>query len=526
MKPVFSRPTGHLLAVSLMVCGWMTSAHAQTLTVVAHAALRTLDPVLTTAHIVRNHGYMVYDTLLATDAKGAIQPQMVQGWEVADDGRSYTFTLREGLKWHDGTPVTAADCVASIQRWMTQDKMGQLMTADMESIQTLDTQRLKITMKYPGDLPLRALAKPSGVPAFMMPERIAKTPASEPITDPIGSGPFKMVMAEYRPGVQVVYEKNTDYVPRNEPPSALAGGKQVKVDKVRQIVMPDAMTAINALANGEVDMIEQVSVDLEPMLAKNKNITVQILDPQGYQTIMRMNHLHPPLNNKKIRQAAMLAIGQEDILQAAVGNPKYYTTCPAIFGCGTPYESDAGANITVKAQPEKAQALLKEAGYDGTPIVLLQPTDLVQIKSQPIVIAQALRKAGFKVDMQAMDWQTVVSRRAVQALPKEGGWSIFATNNLIAEVSDPLRAYAVVSNGKNAWFGWPDVPEIERLRVEFARAPDEAARKKLANEIQQLAIDEGVLLPMGQMSYLSAWRSNVNGLLQGPVPVFWGVEKK
>jgi len=502
------------------------AAQAQTLTVVAHAALRTLDPALTTAHIVRNHGYMVYDTLLATDAKGAIQPQMVQGWEVGDGGHSYTFTLREGLKWHDGSPVTAQDCVASIQRWASQDKMGQLMTADMETLQALDTKRLQIKMKYPGDLPLRALAKPSGVPAFMMPERIAKTPASQAITDPIGSGPFKMVMAEYRPGVQVVYEKNKDYVPRSEPPSALAGGKQVKLDKVRQIVMPDAMTAINALTNGEVDMIEQVSVDLEPMLAKNKNITVQILDPQGYQTIMRMNHLHPPFNNKKIRQAAMYAIGQEDILQAAVGNPKYYKTCAAIFGCGTPYESQDGADMIIKAQPEKAAALLKEAGYDGTPVVLLQPTDLVQIKSQPIVIAQALRKAGFKVDMQAMDWQTVVSRRAVQAPLKDGGWSIFATNNLIAEVSDPLRAYAVVANGKDAWFGWPDVPEIEESRVMFARAPDEEIRKKIARDIQQIAIDEGVLLPMGQMSYLSAWRNNVNGLLQGPVPVFWGVGKK
>lgn len=527
MNRAFHHLSKTAIAVTLVSCGLMSVAQTKTtINAVMHAPLRVLDPVITTAHITRNHGYMIYDTLLATDKDNNIRPQMVQDWKVSDDGRIYTFKLRDGLKWHDGAAVTAEDCVASIKRWATQDKMGQLLSSEMAGMKVVDASTFQISMKEPSNLAVRALAKPSGVAPFMMPKRIADTPPTQAITQHIGSGPFKMVTAEFKPGVQVVYEKNTDYVPRSEPASGLAGGKKVLVDRVKWIATPDAMTSVNALSNGEVDYLEQLPFDLEPIVSANNDITIQVLDPQGYQTVMRMNHLHAPFNNKKIRQAAMYAVGQESVLQAAIGNPKYFKTCAALFGCGGPYASQEGADVTVKANVKKAQELLKEAGYDGTPVVILQPTDTPSVNSQPVVIAQALRAAGFKVDMQAMDWQTVVTRRAVQAPPKEGGWNIFATNNVMAEASDPLRAFAVAANGKGAWFGWPDVPEIERLRVEFSRSSDEAKHKEMAGQIQKLVIDEGVVLPMGQYYVPAAYRKSLSGALEAPVPVFWNIQKK
>ena len=335
-----------------------------------------------------------------------------------------------------------------------------------------------------------------------------------------------MVTAEFKPGVQVVYEKNTDYVARSEPASGLAGGKKVLVDRVKWIATPDAMTSVNALVNGEIDYLEQLPFDLEPIVRANKDIAIKVLDPQGYQTVMRMNHLHAPFNNKKIREAAMYAVGQEPVLQAMIGNKQYFKPCAALFGCDSAYASQEGADVTIKANPKKAQELLKEAGYDGTPVVILQPTDTPSVNTQPVVIGQALRAAGFKVEMQAMDWQTVVTRRANQALPKEGGWNIFATNNVMAEASDPLRAFGVAANGKGAWFGWPDVPEIERLRIEFSRTAEEAKRKQLAGQIQKLVIAEGVLLPMGQYYVPAAYRNSISGALEAPVPVFWNVQKK
>lgn len=498
---------------------------AQTITAVMQSGIRVLDPVITTAHITRDHGYMIYDTLLGTDADNKIQPQMVEKWDVSADGRSYTFTLRPGLKWHDGQPVTAEDCVASIKRWAAQDKMGQLMTEMMSGMQALDANRFTISFKEPTDIALRALAKTSGITPFMMPRRIAETPPGQPIKEYVGSGPFKMVVSEFKPGLQIVYEKNKDYVPRSEPASGTAGGKVVKVDRVKWITMPDSTTAVNALTNGEIDFIEQMPYDLLPLVESDASIKVDVFDPEGYQSVMRMNHLNPPFDNKLVRQAAMYAVDQQDVLQALIGNPKYFRTCAALFGCGLPYDSQAGAEVTVKGNIAKAKELLKQAGYHNEPVVILQPTDLDTVKAQPVVIAQALRKAGFNVQMQAMDWQTLVTRRASMAPLSEGGWNIFATNNVLAEAFDPLRAFGVAANGKQAWFGWPDVPKIEELRKQFALTTDPAELKKLADQIQALVIEEGVLMPLGQFTVPAVYRKNITGLVRGPIPVFWNLSK-
>ncbi|HHU94029.1 MAG TPA: ABC transporter substrate-binding protein [Alcaligenaceae bacterium] len=515
-----------LMIGSLVAVSMSGVTQAQTINAVMHSSLRILDPIITTAHITRNHGYMIYDTLLSTDADNNIQPQMLEKWEVSDDGKTYTFYLREGLKWHDGAPVTADDSVASIKRWAKHDKMGQMLMGMLTKMEVVDDQSFVMEFDTPTDLALHALAKPSGVTPFIMPKRIAETPENTAITEHIGSGPFKMVVDEFQPGIQAVYEKNPDYIPRNEPASGTAGGKKVLVDKVRWIATPDAMTSVNALISGEVDYLEQLPYDLSPIVKANDSVNIQVLDPQGYQTIMRMNHLHAPFNDKKIRQAAMYAVGQESILQAMIGDPEYYKTCPALFGCGLPYESQEGSEITVKANLDKAKELLKEAGYDGTPVVILQPTDTPSVNTQPVVIAQALRNAGFVVDMQAMDWQSVVTRRTVQAAPKDGGWNIFSTNNVMAEAFDPLRAFSVAANGNQAWFGWPDVPAIEELRLEFARTPDLEKRKELAAKIQKIAIDEGVVLPMGQYYIPGAFSNKLEGMLNSPVPLFWNITKK
>lgn len=500
-------------------------ANAQTITAVMHSALRVLDPVITTAHIVRNHGYMIYDTLLATDAEGKIQPQMAENWRVSADGKTYTFTLRSGLKWHDGLPVKAEDCIASIKRFAEQDKMGQITMTLVADMKVMDDQTFQIALKEPTEVLLTALAKPSGLAGFMMPKRIAETPSATPIKEHIGSGPFKFVAAEFKPGIKAVYEKNKDYVPRREPASGNAGGKVVHVDRVEWVTMPDHMTTINALLAGEIDYMENVPYDLLRMVEGKKDIKVDVLVKLGFQTMYRFNHLHPPFNNKLIRQAAMYAVGQEDVLKALVGNPKYYKTCPAVFGCGTPYESSVGADMVVPSNLEKARELLKEAKYDGTPVVILQPTDVAVIAAQPVVIASALRKAGFTVDLQAMDWMTLVTRRASMEPPAKGGWNLFSTNWLIIEILDPLRSPIAAANGAKAWFGWPDVPKIEELRLKFARTMKLADQKKLAEEIQKLVLEEGVLVPLGQFYIPTAFRTNLTGILESHVPFFWNIKK-
>ncbi|MEA2787971.1 MAG: peptide/nickel transport system substrate-binding protein, partial [Acetobacteraceae bacterium] len=415
------------LALSLAL-GLSAPADAKTITAVMHSDLRIIDPGFTTAYITRDHGYMVYDTLLATDANFKIQPQMAD-WKVSDDKLTYTFTLRDGLKWHDGAPVTAEDCVASLKRWGKNDGMGQKLTDFTASLEATDEKTITLKLKEPYGLVLESIGKPSALVPFMMPKRMAETPPGQQIKEQIGSGPFKFVQAEFQPGVKAVYEKNKDYAPRKEAPSWASGGKVVKVDRVEWITMPDAQTAVNALQSGDIDFMENPSWDILPVLKANPDLKVDALDKVGFQTVGRMNFLHPPFDNVKVRRAAFMAMNQKDVLDALVGNPEYYRICGAIFVCGTPLATDVGSESLVKGNGmAEARKLLAESGYDGAPIVIMAPGDVVTLKAQPVVAAQLLREAGFKVDLQATDWQTVVARRASQKPPKEGGWNMFFTN--------------------------------------------------------------------------------------------------
>ena len=500
-------------------------AQSQTLTAVMASKLTVLDPVLTAAHQTRNHGYMVYDTLLATDAQQKVQPQMLQKWDVSADGKTYTFTLRDGLAWHDGAPVKSEDCVASLKRWAAQDKVARLVWPMVASMDVIDDKQFKIVLTEPTEALLNAIGKPSGLPAFMMPKRVADTPPTQPITDYTGSGPFKFVGAEFRPGVKAVYLKNTAYVPRQEPASWTAGGKVVGVDRVEWVAMPDPTTAANALINREVDYVETVPFDLLPLVQGQDGIEVRTLDKLGYQPMYRFNQLNPPFNDKRIRQAAMYAVGQEDILRAQVGDPNYYKVCGAAFGCGLPYESTQDSDMVAKTDLAKAKQLLKDAGYNGEPITILQATDIAMASAIPVVMAQQLRQAGFKVNLQPMDFMTMLGRRANRDVPAKGGWSIFVTTWHNTEIQDPLRNYGVSANGDKAWFGWPNVPELESLRDQFLRATGDADRKQLAGKIQHVMFDEGVAMTLGTITTGAAYRKTLSGVLESPVPVFWNIKK-
>ncbi len=502
-------------------------AAGKTITAVMHSDLRVIDPIMTTAYITRDHGYMIYDTLLATDSNFKIQPQMAD-WKVSDDKLTYTFTLRDGLKWHDGAPVTAEDCVASLQRWGKVDGMGQKLMDFVASLEATDAKTITLKLKEPYGLVLESIGKPSSRVPFMMPKRLAETPPDKPIPEQIGSGPFKFVQAEFQPGVKAVYEKNKDYVPRKEPASWTAGGKVVKVDRVEWVTMADAQTAVNALQSGDIDFMENLPFDMLPVLEANPDLKIDVLNKFGFQTLGRMNFLYPPFDNPKVRRAAFLAMNQKDVLDALVGNAKYQRICGAFFVCGTPLETDVGAETLVKGNGlAEAKKALAASGYDGTPVVIMIPGDVQTLKGPPTVAAQLLRAAGFNVDAQVTDWQTVVSRRASQKPPKEGGWNMFFTNWVAADVSDPIVNASITGRGKNGgWFGWAEDAKIEELRDKFARAGSAEEKKKIAAEIQTEAYDQVIYVPLGQYTIPSAWRKSLTGVLDGPAtPIFWNIDK-
>jgi len=515
--------SGALTSQAMTSQAW---AAGKTISAVMHADLRT-PGMMTTAYIVRDFGYMIFDTLLAQDSSFKIQPQMAE-WKVSDDKLTYTFTLRDGLKWHDGAPVTAEDCVASLKRWGKADGMGQKLMDFTASIEASDAKTISLKLKEPYSLVLESIGKPSSLVPFMMPKRMAEAPTDKPLPELIGSGPFKFVPAEFQPGVKAVFDKNKDYVARKEPPSWTAGGKVVKVDRVEWITMADAQTAVNALQSGDIDFLEVPSYDILPVLAANKDIKIETPNKLGFQTVGRMNFLLPPFDDVKVRRAAMLAINQKDVLDALIGNPEYMKVCGAFFMCDTPLATDVGSESLVKGNGmAEAKKLLAESSYDGTPIVIMAPGDVVTLKAQPVVAAQALRTAGFKVDLQATDWGTVVSRRASQKPIKEGGWNMFFTNWAGADVINPIVNLAIGGRGKNGgWFGWADDPKMEQLKDAFARAASPEEQKKIAADIQKEAYDQVIYIPLGEYTQPSAWRKSLTGVLDGPAtPVFWNIDK-
>ena len=373
---------------------------------------------------------------------------------------------------------------------------------------------------------LAALGKMSSNVPFMMPKRLAETDAFEQVPDSVGSGPYVFVKDEWVPGSKVVYVRNQAYVPRPEPASAAAGGKIVSFDRFEWHYIPDHQSAMNALINGEVDYWEAPPADLVPVLEASEGVKIVQADPYGTQGWMRINHLHPPFDNKIARQAIQYVVNQETYLQAIVGTPDLYETCPAMFMCDTPFATDAGSDRVMMQDFDKAKAMLKEAGYGGETIVLMHPTDIANLNAATQVTAQLLRQAGINLEVQAMDWSTLTSRRAEKKAPEEGGWHIFHTSWIAPDLVNPVANIGVSGGGtEKAWFGWPDDPEIEALRQSFARETNPAKQKLLAAQVQERAMDTVTYIPIGQYLQYRAMRDDVVGFIPAPVPFFWNLSK-
>jgi peptide/nickel transport system substrate-binding protein len=502
-------------------------ARAETvLRMVPNTDLKIIDPILTTAYVSRNHGYMVWDTLFAVNDKLEPQPQMVDAWQVSADGLTYTFTLREGLRWSDGPPVTAEDCIESIKRWGQRDGMGQTLMQNTRALEVVNARTFRLVLKDRYGLVLDSLGKLSSNVPFMMPKRYAEVPADTSIPkESIGSGPFIFKVDEWVPGSKVVYVKNPTYKPRSEPPSYAAGGKVVRVDKVEWDYLPDAATAVAALKRGEVDYIELPAHDLIPLVEHDPNIVVAA-DRLGYQGWLRFNTLNAPFDNEKARQALLWATSQDDYMLAMVGRKDFYRECPSFYGCGTPYETDAGSAALMHTDLARARELLKEAGYHGEKVVLMDPTDIASLHAATQVTIQTLRRLGMNVDVQAMDFSTLAARRAEKKSIAQGGWSLFHTNWIIPDVFTPVNNIGLSGGGTaSGWFGWPTDRKLEELRSEWARTTDPAKRRQLAREIQVEAFRYVPYVPTGQFYVPTFYRKELKGVIVAPVPFLWNISK-
>ncbi|WBY03562.1 ABC transporter substrate-binding protein [Ramlibacter tataouinensis] len=502
-------------------------AQNKTLRVVAHADVKILDPSFTTAYISRNFGYMVYDMPFGLDAKGQPKPQMVDKYTSSKDGKQWSFTLRPNLKFADGSPVRAADVVASMQRWTSKDSMGRAMTAlSAAEWKAVDDKTFTLSLKEPFGMVLEAMSKPSGYPPVVMPERMAKLPTTTPIAEVMGSGPFMFKRDEWVPGNKVVFVRNPHYVPRTDAPNGLAGSKKPSFDRVEWLYIPDANSAVAALRKGEVDLIEQVPPDFINPLRADPN--VKLLPSGSWQGFIVMNQLHPPFNNPKVRQAVLKAVDQDKFM-AAMGYPKdlRVTNCATFFICGSRNETTAGAEPWRTPDVAKAKQLLAEAGYKGEKVVLLVPSDITYLNAEALMAAQTMRNIGMNVDMQTSDWATIGARRAKRDAPDKGGWNMYVTVAGSFDADSPVtNAYLSAACGTSLP-GWPCDKPLDELRTAWLKETDAGKRKQLLDQFHARAFEALPYISAGQYSPAMAVRAEVKGAekLWGGLPLVWNLDK-
>ena len=493
------------------------------LRVVPHADLKVLDPHTNTATITLMHGAMIYDTLFAWDSKIRPQPQMVESFQISPDGLIHTYTLRPGLKFHDGQPVTTKDVISSIKRWMVRNTIGQALGKSIDKIEASDDKTFAIRLKEPFAFVEFALGS---FDADIMRGKDAATDPFKAVTTTIGSGPFRFVRAEWNPGAKVVYEKNPDYVPRAGAPDGLAGAKVVKVDRVEWTVLPDSFTKSSALKGGEVDMIDQLPHDQIPVLEHSPGIVIGRVSPIDSYGIIRPNSLYPPFNNPKAREALALIVNQREYASAAFGDKSWWRECWSFFVCGSDNSTEVGSEAYRHQDLTRAKALLAEAGYKGEKIVLLTTQEIPSLAALGDVTADNLRKIGVNVDIAVSDWGTMVARRAKKDPPGQGGWNLFHTTVGGTSMSSPVTNFTINSacDGKN-WFGWPCDAKTEELRTAYIRAANEGADKAALEALHRRLWEALPDIPVGQYTQPYAWRSNVTGVLRSPLLVFWNIAK-
>ncbi|MCW3477034.1 ABC transporter substrate-binding protein [Limobrevibacterium gyesilva] len=500
---------------------------SRVLRVIPQGDLALLDPTITTATVTRNHAFMVFDTLYGLTAEGEPVPEMVAGHRTEDDGKTWILTLRDGLRFHDGEPVRAADCVASLRRWGRTDPFGKTLMAATDELSAPDDRTIRFRLRKPFPLLPLALAKTVPRAPFIMPERLIPAEPGVAIKEMVGSGPFRFVAGERVPGARVVYERFDGYVPRpSGTPGLSCGPKVVHFDRVEWQVIPDAATALGAIQRGEVDWWERPLPDLIPAAHRDRNLKVEVTNRAGTIAFLQFNHLYPPFDNVAIRRLVLSAINQADFTQASGGSdPSLWGGKLGIFLPGAPMASEAGMEaFTGRTDFDALKRELAAAGYKGERVVMLVGTDSPVTNAASEVAADLLRKMGFNVDYQAQDWGSVVQRRTSQQPPERGGWNLFAVSADGDFFLDPTVAPAIRANGKDAWIGWPNSPRIEELYQAWFNAPDQATRQAVARDLQLQTWKDVPYIPVAQVFLPTVVRRDVTGVLPGFVK-FWNVKK-
>ncbi|MDB4894757.1 MAG: peptide transporter [Firmicutes bacterium] len=467
----------------------------------------TLDIHISTTAIVEQVTFNLYETLFALDSKFLPRPMLADSYQWENGQRRLVIKLRTGVLFHNGQELTAADAAASIGRWLRLSALGKQIAPNVAEIKAADAHTMTIDLKAPMSTLVAALANPNNE-AAIMPKAIVDAAGDKPLAEFVGTGPYKL--AEFAQDRYVRLTRWEQYVPRAEPADGYAGKKEALLDEIDYIPVSEAQTREAGLQSGQYHFAFQIPQDHYQTLKGNAELDMLMTKPAGWTTLV-FNKQKGPFTDVRLRQAVNWSLDPGAIMKAAYGDADFYRLDPSLAPKEGPYWSDIGNDRYNKRSLEKARALLAEAGYDGRPIRLLTTKEYDYQYKTAVVAKQQMEEAGFKVDMQVVDWATLVQRRANPDL-----YDIFTTAILFSPLPTAENVFL-----SPAWPGWWQSTNLQQHVDAFNAEVDPARQKAQWDEVQRVFWEEIPVIHLGDYFNLHAKRRELKGYQSMPNVFFW-----
>lgn len=464
----------------------------------------SMDLHSSTADLVGILAQHIYETLYTFDANFNIRPMLAKDMpEISADGLTYTIALRENVPFHNGRMMDAEDVVASLNRWVELTPRGKSVGTTLAGISATGPLTVEVKFTKPTPSFLAHMGLPSAIAGIMAKETIAN-----PLEEFIGTGPYKFV--ERKPDAYVLMTRFDDYAARDDEPSGYAGRREAKLKELRFIPVPNANTRVEGVLAGQYHFADQLPVESAGRFRGNAAVTPILTMPFGFMYFVT-NTAEGPFTNQKLRQAWQASLNCEEIMMVGFGDPEFFQVVPEHFPEGNPFHSKAGAEVYNKGDLEAAKKLLAEAGYDGTPIRILNSKAYEFHHRMALVMAENMKAVGFNVELDVVDWATLIQRRA-----EKGLWDIYITHSSF--LPEPMLSPPQLGDQAP---GWWDSPAMKEALAAFNSENDPVKRGQLWGDVQKVVYDEVPYFRPGNFAALTAASSKIKGYDPMPYPAFW-----
>jgi peptide/nickel transport system substrate-binding protein len=516
------KPLRRLLLAVILIGIATGIAVAQTPGGVLRAAMTTnaatMDAHLSTTTAVRQVAVYLHESLVTFDENYEVIAQLAQDWDISEDRLTYTFRIRPGLTFHDGSALDAGDVKATVERYIAESQGGSRFN-DVAAIEVVDPLTVRFTLTSPSPL-LVNLAQPSPLLAVYPQEIIEKYgDAGIAPEDAIGLGPYRL--EEWRPDVYTRLVRFEDYVPdeRYETFTGFGGRREAYFDEVQLIPVPEAASRVAGLQTGEFDFIESVPITAVAQLEDTAGVEVAVLKPK-WAVLVELNQGEPPMDDLRFRQAMVRALDMDQIMRAVTfGNEEFYRLQPSIFFPEqTAWFTEAGGDVYNQQDRAEAQRLLREVGYNSEPIIYLANRDFDWMYKAVLAAAAQWQQAGINVQIEFMDWPSQIQR--AQSLV---GWHINQTG--WSPRFDPTQLFSSLSCASVGSYNYCN-EEMDSLLGIVNQGLPQAERRAAWEDIQELVWDDVAVIRFGDFHEAEALKSELEGYVPFYVtPRFWNVHR-